>query len=174
VNQFLSFYHVLEFFFVKLSDEELYAKLRARMLTPGFRPITRSLDNVIQDVVDHKRETDEIEMLKLVVRKFVDPADLVAFILRYAEDTKEKIYTATATLFGEEFRTNMDLQHVTGDISRRIKSVRNALVHSSDRHERGERYVPSRQAEEIIGKEIPLLRFMAEKVIVGSAVTMEN
>jgi hypothetical protein len=44
VIQFLSYYHVLEFFFVQLSDEQLYAKLRALVLTPGFRPTTSRLD----------------------------------------------------------------------------------------------------------------------------------
>jgi hypothetical protein len=169
VNQFLSYYHVLEYFFVQLSDEELYGKLRSRMLTPGYRPTTRSLDSVIQDVVKHKRETDETEMLKLVVKKFIEPTDLAEFIQHYEAHLEEKLYSSQTSLFGEKFKTNLDPQHILGDVSRRVKAIRNALVHSSDRYERNERYVPSRSAEERLQKEIPLLKFLAEKVIVGCA-----
>jgi hypothetical protein len=108
-------------------------------------------------------------MLKLVVKKFIEPTDLAEFIQHYEAHLEEKLYSSQTSLFGEKFKTNLDPQHILGDVSRRVKAIRNALVHSSDRYERNERYVPSRSAEERLQKEIPLLKFLAEKVIVGCA-----
>ena len=52
---------------------------------------------------------------------------------------------------------------------KRVKIIRNALVHSSDRYERKERYIPTASAESEIRKEIPLMKYLAERVIIGSA-----
>ena len=57
---------------------------------------------------------------------------------------------------------------MTGNLAKRIKIIRNALVHSSDRYERQQRYIPTYGSEKMIRNEITLLRFFAEKVIIGS------
>jgi hypothetical protein len=60
--------------------------------------------------------------------------------------------------------------HVFGNIAKRIKVLRNALVHSSDRYDRNERFVPLTSAyEKIIRREIPLLRFLAERVVIATS-----
>ena len=136
---------------------------------PGYRPRPAGLDRIIQDVVSHKRETDETDMLKLVLKKYIDAADLTSFLTKYEVELGENLFSSSCALFGETFKTNFAPQHVLTDLAKRIKYVRNALVHSSDRHERVERYIPSLASEERLRKEIPLLRYLAEKVIVGSA-----
>ena len=69
VLQFLSFYQVLEYFFVSISDEHLYQRLTKRVNDPRFSSEPKSLDRLIQDVIEHKRTTDETEMLKLVLER---------------------------------------------------------------------------------------------------------
>ena len=169
VIQFLSFYHVLEYYFLPVSDEVLYAKLKQRINDPKFTATQANLDRIIQDTLTHKRESDETEMLKRVLQKFVDENELIEFIKAYEEYLGENIYSRRRVVFGESIEVNLIPGHVIGNLSKRIKVIRNALVHSADRYERNQRYIPSSEAEKKLKKEIPLLKYLAEKVVIGSA-----
>jgi len=54
-----------------------------------------------------------------------------------------------------------------------IKIIRNALVHSSDRYEGKKSYVPFSESTEIVEKHIPLLKFLAEKVIFATSLSYD-
>ena len=176
VIQFLSFYQVLEFFFLSVSDDQLYSKLTRRLIDPSFSYKPRFLDKLITDVLEHRRITDETEMLKLVLEEYVEFNELAEFIKAYEAYMTESIYTKRRELFGQEIPdAKIQEGHLHSNIAQRIKIIRNAVVHSSDRYERQERFVPlTKQSEEIISKEIPLLKFLAERVIVASASPIEN
>jgi hypothetical protein len=169
VIQFLSFYHVLEYFFVSVSDEQLYDKLGRRIKDPKFSPTPQQLDRIIQDTLEHKRLSDETEMLKRVLRKFVDETDLLDFIEAYEEYLQDNRLTKKRSVFGETIEIRLQPGHVIGNLAKRLKTIRNALVHSSDRHERKQRYVPGSKSEEFVEKEIPLIQYLAERVIIASA-----
>jgi hypothetical protein len=168
VNQFLSFYQVLEYYFVTVSDEQLYDKLSRRINDPKFSTSSSNLDRLIQDTLTHKRETDETEMLKLVLNKFLDEAELIEFIKAYEEYLSDSLYTKRRTIFGESVEVKLDSGHIIGNIAKRVKIIRNALVHSSDRYERNQRYIPATSAEKMITREIPLIKYLCEKVIIAS------
>lgn len=168
VNQFLSFYQVLEYFFLTVSDEELYRKLASLVNDPLFSAKPKHLDKVIQVTLNHKRESDETEMLRLVISKHVDESELIAFIGAYEDHLGDKWYTKKRKLFGEENEIRVASGHVLGNVAKRVKLVRNALVHSSDRYNRQENFVPTRAAEMEIRKEVPLVKYLAEKVIIAS------
>lgn len=168
--QFLAFYQVLEYFFVTLSDEKLYAQLASRVNDPQFRIAPQWLDRIIQDVTDHKRQTDETEMLKMVMARYVDQKTLCDAIDRIHAGIGQKLYWNKIDRFGTSLSVSKEPNHTIGDVARIIKAVRNALVHSSDRHERAQRHLPFSESSALVRKEVPLLRFLAERVIVGSAV----
>lgn len=168
VNQFLSFYQVLEYFFLTVSDEELYRKLGSLVNDPLFSVKPKHLDKIIQATLNHKRESDETEMLRLVVSKHVDESELIAFIGAYEDHLGDKWYTKKRKLFGEENEVRATSGHVLGNVAKRVKLIRNALVHSSDRYNRQENFVPTRAAEMEIRKEVPLVKYLAEKVIIAS------
>lgn len=169
INQFLSYYQVLEYYFLPVSDEELYRKLSTIYNDPGFKSSSKYFDKVIQSTLNHKRESDETEMLRLVVSKHVSEEDLIQFISAYEEHLNEKLFTKKQKMFGEFTEVRLAAGHVIGNVSKRIKLIRNALVHSSDRYNRNENFVPTRQAELEIRKEVPLVKFLAEKVIISTA-----
>ena len=50
-----------------------------------------------------------------------------------------------------------------------IKHIRNALVHSSDKYAREDCFIPLSEAEDHIVKYIPIVQFMAERVIFATA-----
>ena len=97
--QFLSFYQVLEYHFLRVTDELLYAKLTRRMNDPRFSATSSSLDRIIQDVVDHKRGTDEIEMLKAVLTKYVDENELMEFLRSYEVYLVKPFYSKKRSLY---------------------------------------------------------------------------
>lgn len=170
--QYLAFYQVLEYFFVTLADEQLYARLARRFHEPTFRATPAFLDRVIQDVNDHRRATDETEMLKMVIARFVEHNALIEAIDRIHTGIGERLYWNKVPRFGTPLQVNKEPNHTFGDVARIIKAVRNALVHSSDRHEREQRHVPFSDSSVLVRKEVPLLRFLAEKAIVGSATVL--
>ena len=175
VLKFLSFYQVLEYFFVIVSDEELYSQLARRLSDPRFALDAKHLDRLIHDVESHKRDGDETELLKKVLKKFVDETELIEFIKAFEAHANEQIFTSKRKLFGQELRVELAIGHVIGHVARRIKTIRNALVHSSDRYEREARYLPfTNNSETLVSAEVPLVKYLAERVIVGSSVTRKG
>ena len=170
VTQFLSYYQVPEYFFLRVNDAELYARLARRINDAKFTTRPRKLDRLIQDVTKSRGSRDETEMLKAVITKYITVEELVAFIQEYEGELGQTLFTTQSTLFGEKTQIDCHRDHVVGNTAKRIKLVRNALVHSSDRHERQDRHVPhTADAEERISLEAPLVKFLAEKVIVATA-----
>lgn len=169
VNQFLSFYHVLEYHFLAVANEQLYGKLCQRINDPRFSTTPTDLDHLIADILEHNRETDETEMLKLVLRKYVDEAELIEFLRAYEQYMGESFYSKRRSVFGDEIEIKLVSGHAIANVAKRIRTVRNAIVHSSDTYERKERYIPTASAEKAITREIPLMKYLAEKVLIGSA-----
>jgi hypothetical protein len=169
--KYLAYYQILEYFFLKVADENLYNNLARRINDLKFKTNATHLDRLIQDVTNHKRDNDETEMLKNVIKKYVDENDLIDFINCYETFLEQKIYTARRTIFGNDISaTALNSGHVFGNISKTIKAIRNALVHSSDRYDRNDRYIPyNKEGTELIQNELPLIKFLAEKVIISSS-----
>lgn len=169
VLQFLAFYQVLEYFFVSISDQRLYTQLAKRINDPRFATVARQLDRLIQDVVSHRRMSDESEMLKMVLMEYVDKDELRTFVEEYQGHLGDKLYTKKRTRFGVECQVNLESDSIYADVAKVVKTVRNALVHSSDRYERQDRHIPFSKNAEVVRLEVPLVKFLAERIIVASA-----
>jgi hypothetical protein len=167
--QFLAYYHVLEYFFIKISDEQLYAKLTRSINDLSFRCTPDHLDRLIQDVSSHNRESDETKLLENVLKKYIREDELTNFISEFEKQVGGPQYTKKRKLFGKDVQITFHPEQLFGTTAKTIKTVRNALVHSTDRYEREERYMPFSGSEEIIAREIPLMKYLAEKVIIASA-----
>lgn len=186
VYKFLSFYHVLEYFFVLVSDEKLYANLRSIINQPDFNTVDeKNLDKIIQQVKQHRNMTDETQMLKDVLEKYITDHvkdKLLDFIQNQYpfKDEKGKSWLLMnknhdfETVFSSEKEKYQGIKtdnghDVLGQCAIRIKTIRNALVHSSDRYERQERFIPNKHNKQLLEKEIPLIKFLAEQIIIASA-----
>jgi len=169
-TSFISLYHILEYFFISVSDAKLYSRLERIVNAPEFSAHRKQLDRIITSVDEHTRESDETEMLKGVLSEFVDEDDLLNFLQEYENQLEGKLYTDKTSCFGYELeKMTFKSGHLFGPVAKRIKTIRNALVHSSDRYERKDRYVPGEDASRFLTRELPLLRFLAEKVIIATA-----
>lgn len=164
-QSFLSFYHVLEYNFLSVSDEALQGKLKAHINSTSFQGSGEHLEKVISIVKKHSDNSDETEMLMRVLRKYVDEEELITFISEVEVKAEEKMYTKSHEVFGDRFQVQLKADHAISNVAKMLKHVRNALVHSSDRYNREDCHIPLTDSENVVENYIPLVRFLAEKVI---------
>lgn len=167
---FLSYYHILEYFFLRVADEVLFQAARAQLNDPDFKA---SYDNVTKLLATVKRNDntgDEKKMLRSVLMKYVPEEDFIEFIEKLESDTGKKIITErNIKIFGESFSIKLEKNHALANTATLLKHIRNSLVHSSDRYTREDCYQPFSESEEVVARYIPVIQFMAEKVIFSTA-----
>lgn len=169
VLQFWGFYQVLEYYFVRVSDESLHRDLANRLKDPRFKPTPTQLSRLVQDVVDHMDVMDKTQMLLNVLERYVDPDDVIEFIQAYQDYLGDELYTRRRRVFGEDVQVRLDPDTVLETVARTVIALRQAMVYSPDRFSRTARSVPFDQLTDFVRLEIPLLKFLAERVIIGSA-----
>jgi hypothetical protein len=173
--QYLSFYHVMEYHFETVFQDDLVERVRTRITQPDFsyrrKADIRGLVNEVSKSLKTRGEGaafSEQEALKLTLNKFVSTPELLEEMREYDAPLVEYYKTHTVS-FCEGDRVDLegaDPTQVLGSITRRVYKTRNALVHSKE-SEKG-RYRPFDHDPEL-AKEIPLLRFIAEMVILKSS-----
>ena len=168
-QSFLAYYHVLEYYFLRVSEMLLHDRLTSMLNDPGFRANREGLDKVISSVRGQDSRSDETELLRNVLERFVNEADLIEFVQKFEEMCEEKIYTKRRIVFGEQMQVSPIKDHALANAAKVLKHVRNAIVHSSDRYKREDCHIPLSDSENIIEEFVPLVRFFAERVIFGTA-----
>jgi len=168
VLQFWAYYQVLEYFFIRVSDEDLHSALANRLRDPRFKPTSAQLDRVVQDVLDHLETVDTLTMLVNVLDKYVDEELLIQFIRAYEKHLGADHYTKRRRLFGEDVQVKLSKGTVIENVARTVLAIRHVVIYSPDRFARTSRNIGFDQLSETIKPEIPLMKFLAERVIIGS------
>jgi hypothetical protein len=167
---FLSYYHILEYHFLRVADEDLHGAVKAQLNDPSFRSDYDSVSKLIATLKKNDSSVDEKEMLRGVLRRFVPETDFIEFVKSKESEAGEKFYSgAKQKLFGESFPMKLETGHALSNAAAVLKHIRNALVHSSDRYTREDCFVPFSDSEDVIIKYIPLIEFLAERVIFSTA-----
>lgn len=164
-QSFLSYYHVLEYNFLSVSEEELQSKIRANIQSTSFNGSSTDIITLINVVKKHTDKSDEKDMLMRVLRKYVDQDDLKEFIKRFETAANDKLYTKARKVFGESLSININNEHMIPNVAQVLKHIRNALVHSSDKYNRDDCHIPLTESEELVSYYVPLVRFLAEQII---------
>lgn len=168
-QSYLAYYHVLEYYFLRVSELLLHDRLTAILNNPGFHVTRESLDKVISTVRGQDSRSDETEMLRNVLERFVEEVDLIDFIQKFETLAGEKVYTKQRKIFGEQLHVSLQKGHALSNSAKLLKHIRNAIVHSSDRYSREECHIPLSDSEGLIEEFVPLVRFFAERVIYGTS-----
>jgi hypothetical protein len=168
-QSFLAYYHVLEYYFLRVAEDLLHHRLTAMLNDPKFKPSRNGLDKLISAIRGQDARSDETEMLRNVLNRYVQEVDLIEFINRVESLVGEKLYTKKRKIFGEQLEISPREGHALSNAASVLKHVRNAIVHSSDRYNRDECHIPLSGSEETIEEFIPLVRYFAERVIYGTA-----
>lgn len=167
---FLSYYHILEYHFLRVADENLYQAVRAKLNDPAFKATYNNVSRLLSIIKRNDDTGDEKQMLKSVLIKYVPEEDYIEFVKRLEADANEKLYSSgKQEIFGESFAIKLEQGHALANTSSVLKHIRNSLVHSSDRYAREDCFIPFSESEGIVYKYIPLVQFMAEKVIFSTA-----
>lgn len=167
---FLSYYHILEYHFLRVADEDLHGAVKAQLNDPSFRTDYDNVSKLIATLKKNDSTVDEKEMLRGVLRRYVPESDFIEFIRSKEKDAGEKLYTGSKEkIFGESFPMKLEQGHALSNAAAILKHVRNALVHSSDRYTREDCFLPFSESEDVIIKYIPLVKYLAERVIFSTA-----
>ena len=179
VVEYLSHYHTLEHFYESVFHDDLISSIQSQITEPSFsyrrKKDIRSLIKTIRKSLKIQDDTitfSEEQALRLTLERFVRIDDLVADLDNY-DDTLIPHYQATKVGFAHA--TEIDLSSADHDVvikklSKRIYATRNALVHSKDGDKA--KYTPFVDDHEL-AKELPLLRFIAERTILANSTMVE-
>ena len=175
VLQYISYYHILEHFFEKVFWDDLLAHFRKSITRPGF---SYEKDSDVMSLIKKLRKQVEMrddsytfseeDALGLTLERFLDIDTLVEELVEYDEDLLE-YYRNRAASFSSGPRIDLrgpDPSIIRKNLSGRIYKTRCALVHR--KANKRSQYEPFKNEREL-AKEIPLLRFIAEQVMINSA-----
>jgi hypothetical protein len=172
-QSFLAYYHVLEYYFLRVAEDSLHHQLRTQLNRTDFKVNTDGLDKVIALIRKHGSNDDETDMLRKVLQRFVSEDAFIEHVNNLEATVGEKIYTRRRPIFGEQMEISLKEGHALSNAAKTLKHIRNAIVHSSDRYKRDECHIPLTESEDTIGEYIPLVKYFAEQVIYGTATAPE-
>jgi len=166
--QFLAFYQILEHNFFRFSRNASIRAARNILRDPGFDIFNdanlASLISATETPPTQKREADLlVETLKLAV----DARTLSDFI---GDPVRTEFLTKKSALRGVQPIDVADgLVH--GSVSARIYTIRNRIVHAKEYDSRGkiEPLFPSSPESALLGPDIELLRWIAQRALIFSA-----
>lgn len=172
-QSFLAYYHILEYYFLRVAEDSLHHQLRTQLNRADFKVNIDGLDRVIALVRKHGSNDDETDMLRKVLQRFVSEEAFIEHVNQLESTIAEKIYTKRRVVFGEQLEISLKEGHALSNTAKALKHIRNAIVHSSDRYKRDECHIPLSGSEDTIDEYIPLVKYFAEQVIYGTATTPE-
>ncbi|WP_261566820.1 hypothetical protein [Frankia gtarii] len=170
--QYLAFYQVLEFYFLHFSQNEVVQRLRQELQHPRFDPSSDSnIAKVISLVNGHGRGAiSERDQLKATIRGCVDQESIKTFLELDEEYFKEsrKISGVRPIRFdgkGEELRDQ---------VADRVYDIRCRIVHTKDSKDpKSELLLPFSAEVKWLGREVDLVRYLAQRVLIAGSVPMQ-
>lgn len=173
-SQYLAFYHILEFFFQTVIEEDTLNYITDTLTKPSFsafskRELTSFVKGIKKKLSNQKEKSSQGEQfaLELCLEKHLNISDLTAR-LNLIDCECVDYYKGNKVSFAQD-SIEVDFENektVISCLSQRIYSVRNAIVHSKDCDKL--RYQPFNNDDEL-SKEIPLIKSIAEIVIINTA-----
>lgn len=174
--QYLAFYHVAEYFFQSISEDDAFQVISSFITRPSFSPYRRedvySFYNVIKKKMRDQRDEgvwNEKNGLLLCLKRFIPDVNVLRATIQHIDGTSVEYYQNTSVPFaddGKMINFQDEPEKVYTSIRDRIYATRNAVVHSKS----GDRlkYEPFKHDKQL-SKEIPLIRAVAEEIIINSA-----
>ena len=174
--QYLAFYHVPEYFFQAIAEDDAFKEIEDFITHPSFSPRKkediRRFYNKVRKIMYTQKENDvwdEKVGFILCLKKYIPDLEVFKATISALDPSALEYYKTTEVSFADAGCTvNFDAtpDNVYANIRNRVYSVRNAIVHSKE----GERlkYEPFRHDKDL-AKEIPLIRAIAEEIIINSS-----
>lgn len=169
--EYISYYHIAEHFFESVFNEALVEKVRNKLTHPDFSyKRKKDISSLIKEIGksikmrDESMTFNEQEGLRLTLQKYLDVNELVCKLNEYDSSLVEYYKLESVSFSGA------NTVHLEGDdeeviyknLAARIYKNRNSIVHSKESEKA--KYTPFRDDKTLV-KEVPLLRFISEKII---------
>lgn len=173
--EFISYYHITEYFFETVFNEDLVLRIKDKLTAPDFSyKRKKDIGKLIKDIgksLQVRNETitfSEQEALRLTILAHVNLTELSDKLNEY-DDSLLDYYKDSKVPFsdGDAIDFNgLEGEPLAKKIAARIYKTRNAIVHSKE-SERA-RYTPFKDDQSLV-REIPLVRFVAEQTIISTS-----
>lgn len=173
--EFISYYHVMEYFFEKVYNDEMIKNLQDKISSPRFsvkrendiKEIVKFVNKKVRDR-NERYDINEQEALELVLRKYIKVQELVNTIdsefINYYISTEVPFSKGDKIDFSDILNLKLYIK-----IAARIYKTRNSIIHSKS----GDKAVFSPfKDDKSLEKEIPLLRYIAEEIIIKTSKLM--
>ncbi|BAZ83688.1 hypothetical protein PN497_09230 [Sphaerospermopsis kisseleviana CS-549] len=177
--EYLSYYHVIEHFFEEVFNEDLIEKIKNKITHPDFsykrkKDISKLIKDISRSLQIRNEEItfSEQEGLRLTIERYVNIDDLRDKLNSY-DSTLINYYKTSKVTFAMADEINIDDSNTTNifkKLAARIYKTRNSIVHSKESDKA--RYMPFKD-DRVLVKEIPLLRFVAEQIIINTSILIE-
>ncbi|QDE69451.1 hypothetical protein BHS09_22080 [Myxococcus xanthus] len=161
---YLALYKILEYFYTSASESVLHQKVKAHIINPDFSHTkAKKIRDLIKIIRQFDTRLDELSALKLVLAEHFDKTELRQWIEEH-ETNNSPHFTEERTILNRSMRIDTSDNTIIPNIATRIYTIRNALVHNKE----GEvaRFVPYSGQEEVLQKEVQILLFLAEQLII--------
>ena len=172
--KYISFYHIMEYFYDEVYKRKIVADLINKITHPDFSYKDEEKVYEIATFVknrmhmnDESGQGDELESLKYVLKEYVDIEQLKNKLNSIDQDSIMFYQSNNVAFCKAPTIPWNDSEGVYNQIARRIYYTRNSLIHSKSGKNR-ERYKPYKDEKEL-QKEIPLVRVIAEMIIINSS-----
>lgn len=174
--KYLSFYHILEYFFEKVYNDEIINSIKYELTKPDFSykrtKDVSQLIAIIQKKLKYKNDEyqiNELEVLKLTLKNYVKDINHLVEELNNISEFYVNYYKTTEVPFSKGNKVNLenpDLDEVYENMAKRVYYTRNSIVHSKETDKN--KYTPFRD-DRALFLEIYLIRFLAEAVIIETS-----
>ena len=174
--QYLSYYHVLEYFFEKVYSDNVVDKMRKELTRPGF---SYKRDKDLLSFEKTMRSTfkafstasgvNEQDALILALKKYIPDLETLKNNLETVENGLIDYLKATESPFSSH-KINFEIDDVDAiyiNLANRIYNTRNAIAHSKETLTK-KKFVPFKH-DVALAKEVLLIRVVAEEVIINSS-----
>lgn len=177
-HKYLSFYHILEYFYENVFLEDQITKARELITDVGFshkrnKDIARLINLVQNKAIDKDIAINEKTALALLIQKHV-PQELLKeklvdrYGLEFLEVLKHKVEFSSGKII---IFTDADEKQYIETLTNRIYKTRNAIVHSKESFtddKKNNKYKPIKDDKEL-SSEIALIQVVAEIIINDTA-----
>lgn len=169
---YLSYYQCLEYFYLKIFKKEMINKVKNMLSSPDSidyynQYSDEEISNMIDYVQNKERYSTEKDSLILVLNEYLNEFKLVSDLKKYGGSDFNLVFNNKVN-FADAPPLNNSTTLSKKTLASRIYDVRNALVHSKDGKENS--YEPfNREHEKELGRELLLIRLVAEQIIENSA-----
>jgi hypothetical protein len=163
---YLALYKILEYFYTHVSENSLHDKIKDHLVAPDFvHTKTKKLRELVKTIRQFDSRLDELVALQLVLSNFFDKSELRNWITAY-ESVNGQYFSVDVDVMNSKMKVDISDNTIFPNIARRIYMIRNALVHNKE----GEiaRFIPYSGQEEALHKEVQILIFIAEQLIIKS------